>query len=437
MSVVREAAGVVRRLFASPEEELSRWQIAARGAMRLTWRCGVQMVEDRAPQMAAALAYRTIFGLIPTLVLAVVVLKFFYGADALTGPLDRFLDFIGLQELAVGEGEAGAADWIQQLVQRVSEINFTAIGAVGVLLLVYAAISLVIQVEGAFNTVYDAPRRRRLITRLTTAWTILTLGPLGVAGSFYVADRMRDAVETLGGGGVISATGAVISFAISWLILLVGYIIVPNARVHLRPALTGAFVGALLWELGKWAFAAYVDFSTGYARFYGSLGLVPLFLLWVHLTWLVILFGLEVSYAMQTLRTGALTSSKRVPAEGALDPDIVVSLLAFAAHRFNDGRTVTVTETAEEMALPGEVAARVLERLVRAEMLRRVETDDDDVTAYTLARPPSQIRLAEAIQAIEGLRLRPRDDAARRMMSRLAETRSETLGDRTLADLLD
>ena len=115
--------------------------------------------------------------------------------------------------------------------------------------------------------------------------------------SFYVGERFRTIVETVGGQAFVSLAGVLVTFTISWLLLLLAYTVVPDARVRLRPALAGAFVAAVLWETGKFAFREYLGFATGYSQFYGSLALIPIFLLWVYITWVCVLFGIQLSQA--------------------------------------------------------------------------------------------------------------------------------------------
>ena len=147
-----------------------------------------------------------------------------------------------------------AADWIQQIVTKVSELNFAAIGVIGVGVLVYAALSLLFEIERSFNTVYRADTKRPVAARVASSWTILTLGPIGLLVSFYLGERFHLFVESVGGQAFVSLAGFAVTFSISWFLLVLVYTVVPTARVRLRPALVGSFVAATIWELGKWSF---------------------------------------------------------------------------------------------------------------------------------------------------------------------------------------
>ncbi len=442
MNPARSIPAVLRAWVNSPEAELTRWRRALVNAAALGWHCAVMLRRDRAPQMAAALAYRTIFGLIPTLVLSLIVLRFFY-PDSIAEPLRRLLDAAGLSDLTIESADDAAVptvqpvgEWIESLVARIGELNFAAIGVVGVGVLIYAALSLMTQVEQSFNTIYKAPTGRRLVARLTQYWTILTLGPLGVFGSFWLGDRGRAALETLGAGRALNALGAAPALAASWLALLLAYVVIPHARVRLRPALAGAFVAAVLWEAGKWGFGLYVGLTTGYSRFYGSLGLLPIFLLWVYITWLIILFGLELAYASQHHDRGmALLTRGSGQDEPRADTALTVSVLAVVGGAFARGDSVSAAETARAVGVAPDAAAGMLAALERAGLVHQREQPDDAPAAWTLSLPPERIELARVSERFSAAE--PRDSPLAAAGARIIRDSIRAgLQEKTLADVL-
>jgi len=380
-----------RRWLDAPDSHIATWQRPARFGLRLAVHAGSQLMRDRANLMAAAITYRTVFALVPVLVVSLVVLRFFLGADAISQGLNALLEQFGLTDLSLGqpEGEAAGpatvAQWLESVVQRAESINFGAIGAVGAALLIYAAVSMLIQIEQCFNVIYAAPAGRKMTTRLTTYWTMLTLGPLGIIASLTLGSRLGDAVQAPGGVGA-GVIDSVLSLGISWLILLVSYVLIPNARVKLRPAAIGALLAAVLWELGKFGFRSYLGFSTGYATLYGSLGLVPVFFLWVYLTWFIVLLGLEITRALQVL-----TDPKRqiLLNDPPPDPACGLAMMVEAARRFAAGAALPFDEAASAGGLPPRRAETVLGRLRDAGHLHEVDQGGEN-PAFTLASPPEQ-----------------------------------------------
>lgn len=444
MSATGAIAARLRAWINQPEAELSRWQRFAALVAALTAHCARQLRRDRAPQMAAALSYRTLFGLIPTMVLSLIVLRFFY-ADSIQEPLRRVLDYVGLADVAipaegdsraVGDGDERLGVWIESLIDRVSEINFAAIGAVGVAVLLYAALSLMAQVEQAFNVIYKAGSARKLIARITQYWTLLTLAPLGIVASFWINDRFRTIVQEIGGSAFVSAFGVLAAFVVSWLILLLAFKVVPNARVNLKAALLGSFVAAALWEAGKWAFGLYVGFATGYAKFYGSLGLIPIFMLWVYLTWLIVLFGLELSYAVQTLERGvdAFRDSLRSQQREQADPVRALSMLTVIAAAFEQGESMTTSEIASIVGLSGAAAEPGLRALEREGLVHQIDGPEDEPMRWALSRPPDRIEMRQVAESL--LDSTDGETASSGAMRGVRDALLNGLGDRTLASML-
>ena len=121
------------------------------------------------------------------------------------------------------------------------------------------------------------------------------------------------------------------SLAGSFLALVLLYKLLPNTHVRWRPALAGALVAAVLWEASKWAFGLYVSRALPYLKLYGAIGLIPLFLFWLYLNWLIVLFGLEIAFTLQGMKGRVF---ERKDPRGALvsaDPLWLLPLMAAIA----------------------------------------------------------------------------------------------------------
>ncbi len=416
----------IDRWLDAPDDSLPAWARPARFGLRLVIQATRQLRRDRATLMAAAITYRTVFALVPVLIVSLVVLRFFLGTDAISEGLDTLLAQFGLADLTLGdsasEGEpATVAAWLQTIVQRAEGINFGAIGAVGGILLIYAAVSMLAQIEQCFNVVYAAPAGRKVAARLTTYWTMLTLGPVGILASLTLGARLGNAAQPLGGfaAGVIDVA---LGVGISWLILLVAYLLIPNTKVKLRPAAIGALLAAILWELAKQGFRSYLGFSTGYAALYGSLGLVPVFFLWVFITWIIVLLGLEVSRSLQVLNDPLQADPSAGP---PADPACALAMLVCAAGRFGQSRPMRLSDAAAAAALPPRAAEGILIALVEASYLHRVETPADEAS-FVLARQAGEVRAADVAHALAP------DESVATPVRRVLRDRYEGL---TLADL--
>lgn len=408
---------------------------------------GRQLVRDRAPQLAAALSYRTVFSLIPVLVLSLIALKAFYGEQGIREALDRVMEYLGFSELSIRTGGGEDADnvtrvevaqmlqeFIDRATSRVTEINFQAITIVSVGLFLYAAISLLIQIEQAFNQVCKAASGRRLISRLTNYWTLLTLGSIGLVASFFLGDQLTAALENLPPWLAWAATplGLVIQLGATWLLLLLAYTRMPNTRVELIPAAIGALFSGLLWEGAKSALGTFISVVVkGHTAVYGPLALVPIMLLWVYVTWLIVLFGLEIAYAVQTLRAESLR--RRLIGRGG--PAVVDSLAAIAVMRevaldFAAGRSSDPDRVASRCGLPESVVDALVDRLREAGLVRRVESPRGE-SSMTLARPAEGITAAEVLRAARSQDdIEPGDG-----MERIRSVQNEALSSVRLSEL--
>ena len=285
---------------ASPEsDELTRTVSVIRVGLRGLYR-------SQLPRMAAALAYRTIFSVIPVLAIVLVIASSFVEPEQVRQSFTRMLEYAGFETITVPAQDPGADlvtvepetppetaepettaereeigvqaidELITGLVDRVTSslgaINRGWIGFISAGVFIYAALSLFLEMERSFNQIYRAARGRKWLNRLLLYWTMLTLGSILLMATFSVGHRFTEWIGALFGGESASAftlalAGYGVTVLISTLLLLIMYTAVPNARVEFRTALVGAFMAAIVWELGKWGFTRYVQFSTGYARF--------------------------------------------------------------------------------------------------------------------------------------------------------------------------
>jgi membrane protein len=484
MSSLSSIRDSLRRWLSRPGDELSRWQRAARWSLDLGWHCARELKHDRASEMAAALTYRTIFSLIPVLVLGLVVFNAFDGFQELRGKAqDTALEYLGLTtitypseplaepdvrgkpgaaaEKAIEQGDTPAerqavergsralvVETIDGLVENIERLNFASIGAVGFLVLVWAALALVISLEQSLNRVFGAVQGRSYATRIAMYWSVLTLGPALALLSAYTATRLGQqlteqvvAFEQQQEWTFLSASlkflGRFVALGASWLLLMFLYVLMPNTQVRLRAAAIGAFVAAALWEVAKWAFGLYVQHVVPYSMFYGTLGLIPLFLFWVYVTWLIVLFGAELTHTLQAMRGRQFKHGMaKQPEDQVIDVSWFVPLATRIAESFAQGRPCPTEKLSRSMNLSPRTVQRMLVALDRAGVIHHL-ADKDGGGGVTLARPPDRIAIGEVLDAGRSLQPKVADgrdgDPAWRLARELSD--QPKLHQQTLADL--
>jgi membrane protein len=397
----------LRRVITQPRQELDRWQRAVRFAYDLARVGGRQLSRDRAPQMAAALAFRSLFALVPVLIVGMIVVKGFGGAESFLPSTRDVFDSLGLGDVRVATSASAAAiaadqpenlaEWLEMLVNQAAEVNVSAVGWIGGALIAYAAISLVVTIENSFNIIYRAPQGRSWMRRIPLYWFALTIGPIALAAAWYIDKYVANWIEsTATAESLLFAAGIAWNVVAIWAVLVVAYSLMPNTWVDPRAAAAGAVVSAILLVAGKQLLSAYISNAFAVNQLYGSLGLVPLFMFWVYLMWLIVLFGVEVSSTLQSLHGEDLdTVNQRNVSSGLIDPAIVITVMQIVASRFHANLTTSANDIAQQVSLPDDTIANILEQLADNQIVIRVE---GKTRSYSLARPADEIAAGDLIK---------------------------------------
>jgi membrane protein len=434
----------IDRLVSRPVAELSRAQRGLRFLVDLTRHASRELRENDAGQMAAGLTYRTIFGLVPLLIVSMLAFRLFGNMDSAARQLQEaaygFFNYqVDAERPEAAAFKAALDEKVIDVVRTVSGLNFETIGALGALLLIWAALGLLVSFENAANRIFRAPRGRGWLTRVGVYWTVLTLGPLLLLLLLYAARFWLERAETLPRVGPFFALlGEFGSLAGSFLALTLLYKLLPNTAVRWRPALAGALLAAAAWDASKWAFGLYVSRALPYLKLYGAIGLVPLFLFWLYLNWLIVLFGLEVAFTLQAMRGRVFESPDTRGALRSADPQWLLPLLAAIARASRDGVPASRQALAEELHLRLEAVSELVLRLEQEQLVVHVARRGSEDVGLMLARPATRIPLEEVVALASRCTLgdRPREGAGWSALASLHETARRAAAGRTVADLL-
>ncbi len=283
---------------------------------------------------------------------------------------------------------------LNELIANISKLSFASIGVVGVVVFIYAAMTLALAVEYDFNIIFKSPTGRPWHLRVPIYWSIITLGSGLLGLSLYLTGQIVDEARELHVfDWLLPAISRLLAFIASWVMFFLLYVLVPNTHVRLKPALMGSFAGALLWEGAKFGFQTYVNQALPYAELYGALGLIPLFLFWVYISWLIVLFGLELTYALQMMggRWQTPEPVKRDECDVLLDPRWLLPIMVAIGEAFGRGETTTASRLGERLSLPVNTVLPLIGHLQRNGLLHRVIDEETEDPRYTLAMPPDGI----------------------------------------------
>ncbi len=440
----------IRTLVTEPQTELTRWEKAIRYAYELCLHGWRALQRDNAPQMASALAFRTLFALLPVVVVSTVVVKAVGGAEPFKRLVASVISAFGLNQYEVvpsstnvagpttvaGEqGTQALGPWLQDLIGQAASSDFSALGWIGLAVVVYSAIWTMVTIENSFNAIYGAPEGRPWVQRFVLYWTVLTLGPLFIGITIFIDAKFSLIIENVAAWGwLLTLAKSLWGLTVAWLLMFTIYRLVPNTNVQSRAALIGGLVAALLLQLGKGTLGWYFAHAVSFQNLYGSLGLVPVFMFWVYLMWLVVLFGLEVSATIQSLHGRAFEEvQEKAPHNGLVDPVQVLNVVEVVTERFAQGLATSTREITDQTLIPESMVATMIERLTRHGIVHRVEGAESSVT---LARPPEQISADRLIEI--GYALVDEGGVGRvsAMVGRLREVQTRLAGQATLASLL-
>ncbi|MEN6427800.1 MAG: YhjD/YihY/BrkB family envelope integrity protein [Phycisphaerales bacterium] len=433
----------LREFLTTPAANLGRAGRFVVFQYKLWAHCLRLLSKNRAEQLAAALSYYTIFGLVP---LGIVVVLIFNSVPAYRQSGDQLKTLI-YKELRLTQIEYPNPDnpeervvltvYLDRIIARFFEgLNKGSLGLVSAILVVWAALRLLALIETAFNHMWHVPRGRGFLHQVINYWALLTLGPLLLAVGLYATTRftlLKD-IEA----GPLAALGPVISFLVSATGLFLLYLVMPNAKVKAGPALWGAGVAALVWSFAKWGFGVYILQLIPYSAIYGVLGLIPLGVFWVYVTWMIVLFGLQLTFAVQHFVT--LESAERLLEKEADTRFIANEMTGIAVAReiaaaFESNRGPLSTDAiCSRLDIPGEFGQRLLDELAGRGLLGRTAEPNP---GYVLVRNPAHIRLSEIAEAVSAVALAQPKPDTHKDLHQIAQAQRDILAQYSLRDVLD
>ena len=267
---------------------------------------GHRMGQDQVVRMAAALSYTSSLALVPMLAVVVSVLAGFPAFADLKETVQVFI----VNNLVPDAG-AAARDQLNNFVGATGGLS--VFGMAGILV---TAILLLLTIETAFNRIFRVQRARPLVARLVMYWTVLTLGPLllgmslSLRGYFAVLQPMMDSTG-LSGASVLLVD--VTPFALTVVAFMLFYVMVPYRSVSLKDAAIGALAATVLLQILRKSFGVFIVSSETYGTIYGAVAVVPVFLVWMYMSWLMILIGAVVTASLPAWRRQATTLGSEDP----------------------------------------------------------------------------------------------------------------------------
>lgn len=406
---------------------------------------GQSFVRNRCPVRASALAYSSLLAFIPLLavVLGISTSLLKGDADRLRGWMDDAVVQVAPQLQDSAEFGGTLDTFMTRVDEMIARVNSGTLGTTGMLALLGIILFMLARIEETFNDIWGVTRGRSWPARILNYWGAITLGPiLAVAALGLTTSLNLRATEQWVGQLPILGSVLLKLLPVPLLALTCGlfYFMMPNTKVKWRAALVGGLVAGLLWHLNNTLGVLFVSQVTRNSAIYGSLGLIPIFMVGLYFFWLLLLFGAQVAYTYQH-RHGYLLARQvgRVHQQGR--ELAALRLMAAAGAAFAAGRPApTLNQLAESLGLPGHLLTQLLQALVKNRLLAEVAGTE---TGYAPARPLDAITVDHVLHALRvgaGELLRGRADAAREAVEaaygRVAAAEQAAAGEITLAQLV-
>lgn len=329
-------------------------------------------------QVAASLSFTTLLSLVPLITIVLAIFSAFPISDIFSAQIKAYLINNLMPEMS--------GKIITQYMQQFTE-NAMRLTAFGIVFLAVTSMLMMLTIDHAFNTIWRVSRHRPLLKRLIIYWSVLTLAPLLVGASLSLTSWLA--------GLSLGYSKQIPPFVVSVLKMLpvlftmlafaLLFRLVPNSYVPRKHAFIGAMVAAVVFEFMNYLFGYYISHFSTYKLVYGTFASVPIFLMWIYLSWLAILLGAVIAASLS--HWGVSTAQNSSPAVQLLD---ALRLLKIMANGLEEGKLNTFPELSISLRLGYDALEEILDKLESANMIRKSEG-----SGWLLMRDVGHIRASE------------------------------------------
>ncbi|OOF69896.1 virulence factor BrkB family protein [Rodentibacter caecimuris] len=272
--------------------------ISFKSFLHLFW---LRFNENKLTQAAGSLTYSTMLAIVPLIMVIFSIFSAFPVFNELTNALKEFI----FTNFAPSAGDTVGL-YIDQFVDNTKQMS-----AIGIVSLILVALMLINSIDRTLNSIWQGTDSRPIFTSFAIYWLILTLGPVliatSIAASSYVTTLFESQVSLSFGQKLLGF----VPFLSTWFIFTLIYMVVPNKKVSIKHSAAGALIAAVFFTLGKQAFAWYINTFPSYQLIYGAMATLPIMLLWIQLSWTVVLIGAQLAAVLSESRVESMQSEKQ------------------------------------------------------------------------------------------------------------------------------
>jgi membrane protein len=426
------------RIWEPDLRHLSFWHAFGIRATRTLWAVGSDLSLGHLNLRAMSLVYTTILSIVPLLAVSFSVLKGFGVHEQLETAMMKSLMPLGEQGVVIGI----------RIIEFVDNVKAGVLGSLGLALLLYTAVSLMQKIESAFNYIWHVPQIRPFTQRFSGYLSVIIVGPILVFSSLGISASLMNntIVATL---TAIEPIGSLlhIASALIPIIMVIGaftfiYVFMPNTRVRVLSAVTGAIIAGILWNFAGWAFAAFVVSSAQYTAIYSAFAALIFFMLWLYIAWLVLLIGASVAYYHQHPDQLSLQRGEPVMSPRMMERAGMTIMTAVTNDFILQQGQPTTNDLSNRTGLRGETTNMLINLLAEEKLI--VATSETP-ERWLPTRPPDTIKITDVLNVLrtngEQGSLTPArlgtSPSLDTLFSTLETVHAEAIQHKTLADLID
>lgn len=389
-SHMEQASGFIRTDVWLDPEDAGRLQIFFYQTIRVFLLTINRLRDQMMLLRASALSYSTLLAIVPLLAIAFSMMKGLGVHSQIEHLLVNYLT--AEQEEVTGK-----------IIEYISKTDFKALGAFGTGLLIIAVLMMLSNVERTFNDLWGVTRSRGIARKISDYISVLILGPLlmVISTAMMTSVSSHTVVQTLSRYEVFEQFfvlfNTILPHAALWIAFTAMYILMPNTRVRLVPALIAGIVCGSIWEF---AFRAYTDFNIGVARYntiYGTFAALPIFIIWLYISWVIVLIGAQMSYAIQNVRSHQQRFKNYTVGQEQRE-EMAVNIMLKIVEQFHRGKpplTPDVLSTA--LSIPVRLVREIIDQLSEKGLVREIYAEDP---RFQPAKNPGLISVLDVCKAM-------------------------------------
>ena len=378
------------------EDEVTRTTFSLYTVIKTAFLCINRFTKDRLINKASALTYSTLLAIVPLL--------------AVLFAIARGFGFDNLMEQQILRALGGPNDTTDTILQFVnSYLSQTKNGifiGVGLVLLLWTVINLINNMEITFNRIWQIKKPRTIYRKITDYFSMLLLIPILLVVSSGLSIFMSTTLKHIEDFTLLAPIGKflirLIPFALTWLMFTALYAFLPNTKVKLKHAFISGVLAGTAHQVFQYLYIGGQVWVSRYNAIYGSFAALPLFLLWMQVSWTICLFGAELTYASQNIRNFSFDKDTRNISRRYHD-FVAVLIMSLIAKRFERGeRPYTLAEISEECQIPIQLTRRLFDELQEVELVHEVVPDDrDGDTAYQPSMDVHRMSVATLLDRLD------------------------------------